>query len=186
MGGMEAQRVHVVGASGCGTTTVGRALADLWSVPHADVDDYFWEPTDPPYATQRDPAARLELMAAMFAPRPAWVLSGSIMGWGEALIPLIDVVVFVTLDPTMRLERLHQRERQRYGTRIDPGGDLDAAHAEFLTWAAGYDDPSFAGRSRAFHDAWLATLPCPVLALDGDAPVAELVATITSWEPPPT
>ena len=180
---MDPQRVHIVGASGTGTTTIGRALADTWSVPHADVDDYFWEPTDPPYSTQRDPARRVELMEAMFAPRPAWVLSGSIMGWGEALIPRFDVVVFITLEPTVRLARLRRREHQRYGSRIDPGGDLEAANSEFLTWAAGYDDPGFAGRSRAFHDAWLAALPCPVLALDGDAPIGELVAAITGWAP---
>jgi len=181
---MDAQRVHVVGASGTGTTTIGRALADSWSVPHADVDDYFWEPTDPPYAAQRDPEARLALMEAMFAPRPAWVLSGSIMGWGEALVPLLDAVVFVTLEPAVRRARLRRREHQRYGSRIEPGGDLETANAELLSWAAGYDDPDFAGRSRAFHDAWLAALPCPVLTLVGDAPVADLVATITGWAPP--
>jgi adenylate kinase family enzyme len=41
-------RVHVLGASGSGTTTLARALANHWSVPHADADDYFWVPTDPP------------------------------------------------------------------------------------------------------------------------------------------
>lgn len=56
---MEAQRVLIVGASGTGTTTLGRALANEWSVPHADVDDYFWEPTEPPYTTKRGPRSRL-------------------------------------------------------------------------------------------------------------------------------
>lgn len=176
---MDPQRVHIVGASGSGTTTLGRALADAWSVPHADVDDYFWEPTDPPYTTQRDPAARLRLMGEIFVARPAWVLTGSIMGWGESLIPHIDAVVFVTLDPSERLARLHRRERQRYGDRIDQGGDLAQATAEFLEWAAGYDDPSFPGRNRALHGAWLAELPCPVLHLDGARPVADLVAALT-------
>lgn len=42
-------KLHMMGASGSGTTTLARALADHWSVPHADADDYFWVPTDPPY-----------------------------------------------------------------------------------------------------------------------------------------
>ena len=41
--------LHITGASGSGTTTLGRALASAWAVPHADTDDYFWVPTTPPY-----------------------------------------------------------------------------------------------------------------------------------------
>ena len=71
-------RLHVIGASGSGTTTLARALADFWSVPHADADDYFWEPSDPPYVVRRPEADRLALMRSVFVPREAWVLSGSI------------------------------------------------------------------------------------------------------------
>lgn len=180
---MGPRRVHILGASGAGTTTLGRALADRWSVPHADVDDYFWEPTDPPYSTQREPAARVRLMTEVFVPRPAWVLTGSIMGWGEALIPHFDLAVFVTVDPSVRLARLRRRERQRYGARIDEGGDLHESTEAFLAWAAGYDDPSFAGRNRALHEAWLAELPCPVLEVDGDRPVVDLAAEIIGTDP---
>jgi adenylate kinase family enzyme len=46
---VDACRLLITGASGCGTTTLGRAVADRWGVPHADVDDYFWRPTSPPF-----------------------------------------------------------------------------------------------------------------------------------------
>lgn len=180
---MEPQRVHITGASGSGTTTLARALAEAWAVPHADVDDYFWEPTDPPFTTKRESGARLDLMAAVFLPRPAWVLSGSVMGWGDSLIPRFDAVVFVTLEPSTRLARLEERERRRYGSRIDPGGDREPALREFLTWAAGYDDPEFAGRNRAIHEWWLETLSCPVLRLMSTASVRELVAEVLDWSP---
>lgn len=38
-------RLFIMGASGSGTTTLGRAIANEWAVPHADADDYFWQPT---------------------------------------------------------------------------------------------------------------------------------------------
>jgi len=38
-----------MGASGAGTTTLARAIAGQWAVPHADADDYFWIPSNPPY-----------------------------------------------------------------------------------------------------------------------------------------
>jgi adenylate kinase family enzyme len=78
-------RVLVLGATASGTTTLARALANRWSVPHADTDDYFWVPTDPPYTEKRPEEQRLRLMQEMFLPRSAWVLSGSVMGWGEPL-----------------------------------------------------------------------------------------------------
>jgi hypothetical protein len=52
-----------------------------------------------------------------------------------------------------------------------------------MAWAAAYDDPTFRGRSRTGHAAWLSTLDCPVLSLDSDAPVAHLVDAITAWQP---
>ena len=175
---MTPRRVHIVGASGTGTTTLGHALAAVWSVPHADTDDYFWVPTTPAYTTKREPAERLRLMREVFVGRDAWVLSGSLMGWGDPLVDHFNAVVFLSADPETRLARLRAREAQRYGARIGEGGDLEAAHQEFMDWARRYEDPAFSGRSRARHERWLKSVPCPVLHLDGTLPVIDLVTQL--------
>ena len=46
--------IHVMGASGSGTTSLGRALADRLDIAHLDTDDFFWLPTDPPFTTPRE------------------------------------------------------------------------------------------------------------------------------------
>ena len=171
-------RLLVTGASGAGTTTLAGAVARAWSVPHADVDDYFWLPTSPPYVEQRSAAERLALMRALFAPRPAWVLSGSVVGWGDALLDAVDAVVLLTLDPDVRMERLREREARRRGGAVPTEGAAGEAHRAFMTWAAGYDDPHHAGRSRVQHERWLAGASCPVLRLDGSEPVGSLVAAV--------
>ena len=176
---MRRSRVHVMGASGSGTTTLARALADHWAVPHADADDYFWVPTDPPYVEKRAVAQRLALMHELFVPREAWVLSGSMLGWGDAVVERCAAVVFLTLDPDVRLRRLEEREQsRRAGATFD-----EQAWREFLEWARGYDDPAFEGRSRVAHEAWLATLSCPVLRLDSAASPVELRDAVLAWEP---
>lgn len=174
-------RLHILGASGSGTTTLGRAVASLWSVPHADVDDYFWLPSVPPFVDKRPEADRLRLMEALFLPRDAWVLSGSMIGWGDSLVPHLDAVVFVTLDPETRLDRLRARESARFGQDIAPGGPRDAAHRAFIDWAANYDNPAFEGRSRVGHEQWLAALACPVLRVDGAGPIDQLGSEIAAW-----
>ena len=175
---MKPCRVLVMGASGSGTTTLARALASEWAVPHADADDYFWVPTDPPYVDRRPEADRLRLMQEVFVPRDAWVLSGSVMDWGEPLLDHVDAVVFCSLASDVRLERLRAREAVRYGTAVDPGGERAEAFAEFLAWASGYDEPGFGGRSRVAHEAWLADLACPVVRVDTARPVDELLAAL--------
>lgn len=168
-----------MGASGSGTTTLARALADQWSVPHADADDYFWAPTSPPFTQKREEAERLALMHQVFVPRDAWVLSGSMVGWGDSVVAECDAVVFLTLDPCERMRRLEARELQRRA-----GEDFDrAAWTEFTDWARGYDDPVFEGRSRAGHEAWLAQREQPVLRLDSSATLAELCAAVMDWQP---
>ena len=171
-------RLHVMGASGAGTTTLARALADFWSVPHADADDYFWVPTDPPFKEKRPEADRLALMQSVFLPREAWVLSGSMLGWGESVVGMCDALVFLTLDPTERLRRLTARESIR-----QHGRDRDVAAWEaFLEWARGYDDPDFRGRSRVAHEAWLESLRQPVLRLSSAMTREELRDAVLEWE----
>jgi len=160
---------------------LARALANRWSVPHADADDYFWMPTHPPYADRRPEADRLALMHEVFVPRAAWVLSGSMVGWGEDVVDRCDAIVFLTLDPAERLRRLEAREVHRRG-----GEDFDqGAWSAFMEWARGYDDPAFDGRSRTVHEKWLADRHQPVLCLDSAADVDALVAEVLRWEPSP-
>ena len=115
------------------------------------------------------------------ADNSGWVLSGSLCGWGDPLIPRFDLVVFLRTPTETRLDRLRRREASRYGAAaIAAGGALHRDHIEFLDWAARYDQGPPEMRSRAMHQHWLAKLPCPVLALDGSQATDALVARITS------
>jgi adenylate kinase family enzyme len=171
-----AVRVHLLGASGSGTTTLGRALAATLGCPHLDTDNYFWLPTDPPFRQPRPLPDRRAILAADLAREDGWVLSGSLCGWGDLFVPWFDLVVFLRVPSSIRLARLAARERRRYGAAIDPGGAMYADHTQFLAWAAAYDTGNLEMRSLRRHETWLHDLPCPVLRLEGAAPLDELLA----------
>lgn len=135
-----ARRVHILGASGSGTTTLAQALATRLGCSHYDVDDYFWLPSDPPFQHIRDREARSALLGAELAKPGGWVLSGSLCGWGDVYIPLFDLVVFLWIPHDLRMARLAAREVQRYGAAIEPGGSMHAGSTVFMKWAAGYDE----------------------------------------------
>ena len=105
------------------------------------------------------------------------MLSGSLEGWGDSIISHFDLVVFLTTPTAVRLQRLRAREAMHFGAdAVAAGGWRNEACEEFTEWASHYDDGSREGRNLARHQAWLATLRCPVLRLDGSRLLSELVA----------
>jgi adenylate kinase family enzyme len=176
---MKSRRIHIMGASGSGVTTLGRALATVLALPHHDTDDYFWLPTTPPYQTQRPVADRLRLMREIFLPRAGWVLSGSVSEWADELTPSLDLVVFIETARDIRLQRLRSREAIHFGAdAVAPGGWHHQETEDFIDWASHYEDGKQVGRNLAKHQAWLAGLPCPVVRVDGSQSSGELVAEV--------
>ncbi len=173
------RRIHILGASGSGTTTLGRALAGRLAIPHYDTDDYFWMKTAIPYTEKRPEAERVAMMKADLGRSAEWVLSGSLCDWGGPLVPLFTLVVFLWIPAELRLSRLKQREIARYGTAaLSPGGWFHQNHLEFMAYAASYDDGGVDIRSRKLHEQWLAGLSCQVLRLETPLTIEEQVARI--------
>ena len=95
------------------------------------------------------------------------------MEWGDSLIERFSAVVFLTLEPSIRMDRLKERETARYGSEFDKGFTASSSIGREV------DDAEFSGRSRARHEGWLALLPCPVFRLDSAEPVARLLDAVT-------
>lgn len=167
------QVIHIFGASGSGTSTLGRYISDSLGYFFMDADDYFWEPVNPPYTKKRDCSARVKLMREDIELHDNIVISGSLSDWGDEFIPLFTLAVRVETDTDIRIERLKTREREKFGSRIDIGGDMHEHHAEFISWAASYDDGGMNMRSKMKHDDWQKQLTCPLISVDGSIPVAQ-------------
>jgi adenylate kinase family enzyme len=173
-------RLHIVGASGSGTSTLGATLAERLGHLHVDADSLFWLPTDPPFTTRRSADDRLALMRRLLPVTGQWVFSGSALTWAAPIEPFYDLIVFLRMDPSLRLERLRRREAARYGARIEAGGDMALASAAFLNWAASYDSGGPEQRSLAAHEAWLSSQTAPVLRLDSSASPQDLAGAVLS------
>ena len=169
-------RINIIGASGVGKTTLGRALAERLGLPHFDSDAYYHLPTDPPYRVQRAPDERRALLERDLGAHVGWILSGGAGTWHPAPALHYTLHVFLWLPSEQRIERLRRRERELYGERIAPGGDMAADHAAFIEWTRGYDDGTAEGTNTlACHEALLRAAPCPVVRLSAALPVGEAI-----------
>jgi adenylate kinase family enzyme len=171
-------RVHITGAAGSGTTTLGLALAERLGVRHIESDDIAWFATDPPFQQRRGPAERAAAFEAAARGAARWVLSGAILRWTDGPDIAFDLVVFLHIPETVRLARLAARERARYGDAIDPGGAQYESHEAFMRLARGYESGAAPVNNLEGARAWLARQTCPVLQIEGAAPLAESLETV--------
>lgn len=165
------EKVHVFGASGSGTTTLGRALAEALGSVHLDADAYFWETTDPPFTHIRSASERVVLLGDAMRAAPTWVLSGSVCGWGDVFREDFTLAVYLYIPTDVRMSRIIERDRLRFGARIELGGDMYETSRAFIEWAGKYDTAGLEMRSRTLHEQWLQTLRCPVVRIEFDAPL---------------
>lgn len=172
--------VIIFGASGAGSTTLGRSVAGRLGYQYLDVDDYLWYWDDPvPFVRSRPPQARTEGLLRAIKVYPKFVLAGTIFDDRELFHPLLALAVFLSAPAEVCAERVRTRELARWGARVQPGGDMYKATrfhgdaADYLANARRYETADVSKFGRALHEAWAAALPCPVLRLDGTDGVCE-------------
>jgi adenylate kinase family enzyme len=165
-------KIHILGASGSGASTFGSELSLILPHVNLDGDDYFWIEK---FTKQRVPKYRVQLLKEDLSNYKQWILSGAVCGWGDEFKSYFDLVIFIYTPKDLRLQRLKDREFQRYGDEILPGGGMYEQSKAFLEWASLYDEAGFEVRSKSLHERWMSGLACPILRIEGDYSVKERV-----------
>ena len=167
-----ARGIIIFGSSGSGTTTLGREAAKLLGFQHFDLDDYLWRwDTKIPFTVTRPREERIKLLMGDISRFPHFIMSGSMDSYNAPFVPLFDLAVLIFAPVETRVERVNARELARFGERILPGGDMFETHKDFLAMVHRYDTDG--SPCRRVHEQWAATLPCPVLHVDGTVAIAK-------------
>lgn len=169
-------QINIFGASGSGSTTLGKALGQALGYPVFDGDEYFWVPSDPPFTVKRSPEERNAMLNHDTAPHKNWILSGSVVSWRNNWD--FDLSVFLYIPNVIRMDRLKKREFERYGDKIYTNPQRAVLYREFLNWANGYDDNTTNGRTLQVHQNWMNSLKKPLLIIEGDTTVDERVGAV--------
>lgn len=160
-------KIHIFGASGSGVTTLGKNLSLHFQIPFLDADDYYWKETNPPFQEANSIETRKALLKNALSRYSNWVVSGSLISWGDEIQNEFSCAIYLYVPKEERIQRIKNREQERFGERIKVGGDMYEGHSKFIEWAKQYDDGLLSGRSKPRHEAWIRTLKCPVIRIEG-------------------
>ncbi|HPE00123.1 MAG TPA: AAA family ATPase [Bacillota bacterium] len=170
--------INIFGSSGSGSTTLAKEIASKYDYYHIDVDDMLWEKTDPPFTIRRSDLEARKCIVNELKNKERVVISGSLVGFGDDIKEKINLFVFINLDIETRIKRIEKRERERFGERVMPGGDLYQKHLDFLEWVSNYETNPEYIRSRKQHLLWLEGVKCPVLKVTEELSINELMALV--------
>jgi hypothetical protein len=96
----------------------------------------------------------------------------------DVIVPRLILAIFLTLNQEERLARLKLRDAFVLVTALPLGGDMYQTHLAFMEWATAYESDRLDLRTRARHEQWMTTLPCPILRLSGKLSTSDQVSVV--------
>lgn len=171
-------KILIFGASGSGTTTLGKELEKYLGFTHLDVDDYYWKRTEPPFQEKIPLSERNKSLSTDFYSEENIVLSGSMVSWGKEWETAFHLAIFIRLENSIRMKRLQKREEERYGEKLRTSSKVKRNSIAFLEWANQYENPNFEGRSLRVHEQWINLLSCEVIKVNGEAKLHSIVKEV--------
>lgn len=92
------------------------------------------------------------------------------MNWKPEICSFIKIAFLIETPLSVRLKRIDQREKLRFGKRVTPGGDMYFQQQEFLKTVALRDFKSVEKSAERLY--------CPVVKLDGTLSINENIEKI--------
>jgi len=164
--------IQICGLNGCGKSTLAKALAKKLNAHYTDNETLYFSRTaeDDPYESPRSQEEVERLLMKEVLAHPDFVFAAVRGDYGKDVMALYDYVVMIGVPKEIRAQRLRNRSFQKFGERMLPGGDLFEQEEAFFRIAGARDDD--------YVESWLATLTCPIIRVDGTAPVEKSLRQI--------
>lgn len=171
-------KIQIIGGSGTGKSTLAKFISETENIKWIDTDNYLWK--DDSFTENNPIEKRIRLYQEDMASCSSYVASGSLFSWCPKGFSNRDLLVFLSLDEAVRMERLRKREIERNNRSkmwVDKNGEYTT---DFLEWCKIYlteKDKSMPG-TYAEQSYQMELSKSPVLKLDSSRSVKELYAEI--------
>ena len=160
----------IIGPSASGKTTLGKKVAEILNFPYFDVDDFIWRFDTPElYTVMYSREEKISRLQNAIAPYEHFVMAGSMSSFHQAFDDSFEMMVFLYVDPDIRVQRANERAIQRFGDRVLKGGDMDESNQDFLKKIRRYETDGSPNLTE--QKAWMESLSCKKLELNGTEPI---------------
>ena len=162
--------ICICGLNGSGKTTLAASLARSLDYKHMDIEDYYFLPSNIPYSHPRTKEEVIPLVIEDMLKNPCFVFSYIKGDMTPEINEKFDLVVYLDVPKDIRMKRIRQRAFDKFGERVLVGGDMYEQEEAFFKMVSGRDDTAI--------KAWLDTLSCKVIILDGTKPIENNIQII--------
>lgn len=173
-------RLLISGGPGAGCTSTAEKVSEKVGIPVFDSDSFFHKPSDPPFQKQNSPQGRRVMLETALSRQANWIVSGSVSTWElNSFDPTHGFLLNISTQ--VRLDRLAERQRNRFGDRIQPRGDMHEEHQVFMDWAAGYEERSGRSRNLSTDEEFLVTHCDHFMSIDQVAGIDAIVERVVRF-----
>lgn len=165
-----AEGILICGANGSGKSTFGKALAQALHIAYLDSETYYFPDNTIPYSVSRSQDEVCRKLWKDIQKAKTFVLSSVKGNFNPQICSSFCAAVYMYAPIEVRLPRIRQRAFNKFGKRVCEGGDMYEQECRFYRFVA----------SRPIKEIECAakSLGCPLICIDGTAPITENVALV--------
>lgn len=169
------KRILIIGASGTGTTTLGKRISTQLEIPFIDLDELFWIESEIPFTKFRNAEQLREIVNDKIYSNNEWLISGDPSLWNVGIEDKINYLIFLKAPADIRITRLEQRYDNQYGIASRVKGNLIFEnHQRFIKWTMQYDTGGITGRTKNKQESWISNLNCIIFETNSDKDLGSL------------
>ncbi len=177
--------IHIMGASGTGTTSIGAALAKALSYNVIESDFYKWKQTVPAFQEMRPLEESNALLLEQIEKNKNLIIAGSLHA-NPVTFAYIDLIIYLYAPTRVRMRRIKRRDKLMGYNSMKQDESVRRNFKDFLWCAKNYDNLAFDGRSKLSQEYVISSCNAPVIRINTnkkfDKIMKELLTDLKSFE----
>ncbi len=169
--------IHVMGASGAGTSTIGEFLGEKLGFDVIESDFYKWEQTIPEFQVMRPIEESNKLLIDRINSSKNLIISGSLHS-NPVTFDYIDLIVYLKCPTYVRMRRIKRRDKEKGRNSLKQKGEVRENFLGFLYLARHYNSLGLDKRSKASQKWVIDNCHAPVIVAQTNRKMIKVKAQV--------